>query len=118
MPNWKMRILNEFVNVLKMNKDNFLHIVSQGESEQTEFKQNFNRQTLETIVAFANGKGGKIVLGFSDTREIVGITIAEESIQNWQNEIKTKTEPSILPDIETFSFDNIRQNRLYRTTYR
>lgn len=84
-----------------MDVEKLIHIISIGENEQTEFKQNFNRQTIESIVAFANSKGGNILLGVTDKKEIIGINISNESIQNWQNEIKSKTEPSIFPDIET-----------------
>jgi len=72
-----------------------LHIISQGENEQTEFKQSFNRQTIETLVAFANNKGGTIVIGMSDSGAITGTEITPESIQNWQNEIKLKTQPAL-----------------------
>lgn len=89
-----------------MDKETLLNIIKQGENDQVEFKQAFNRQTIETVVAFANTKGGKIFIGVSDKKEIIGISISDESIQNWQNEIKSKIEPSILPDIETFLIEN------------
>jgi len=53
-----------------MNKETILHIINQGENEQVEFKQNFNRQAIETLVAFANSKGGKIVIGLSNNGHI------------------------------------------------
>ena len=83
-----------------------LHIINQGESEQVEFKQNFNQQTIQTLVAFANSKGGKIILGVNDKANIIGIDLSTESIQNWQNEIKSKTEPALFPDMESFTVEN------------
>ena len=48
-----------------------------GESESLEYKvaEPDNREKyLKTVVAFANGRGGKVVFGVADgTREIVGI---------------------------------------------
>ena len=84
----------------------WLNIIQLGENQTTEFKLSFNKQTIETIVAFANYKGGRVFIGVSDKKEILGTEISVESIQNWQNEIKLKTEPSIFPDIELLMYRN------------
>lgn len=84
---------------------NWLTKIEHGENEITEFKQSFNKQTLESIVAFANHKGGKIFVGVSDKKKILGVSLTDESIQNWQNEIKLKTIPSIFPDIEVLTHE-------------
>ncbi len=89
-----------------MNKKELLHIISQGENEQVEFKLNFNKKIIETIVSFSNKKGGKLFLGIADTGKITGIELSKESIQNWQNEIKTKTEPAVFPDFEEIIIEN------------
>ncbi len=89
-----------------MEKEKLLNIISQGENEKVEFKTSFNKEVIDTIVAFANSKGGTIILGVTDKKSIVGIEITEESIQNWQNEIKVKTEPALYPDIEPYTIDN------------
>jgi len=86
--------------------DKIKNIISQGENEQTEFKQTFNRQAIETLVAFANSKGGNVIIGVSNDKSIIGIKITTESIQNWQNEIKSKTEPAINPDIKVFTIEH------------
>lgn len=38
-------------------------LIEQGESETLEFKTAFGNETIETIVAFANQKGGKVLIG-------------------------------------------------------
>jgi len=63
------------------------NIIEQGEKHNIEFKQSFNKQLIETIVAFSNTKGGKILIGVSDNGNITGVKINSESLQNWQNEI-------------------------------
>ncbi len=65
----------------------------------------FNRQALETITAFSNKKGGKLFIGVSDDGIPCGIELKNETIQNWQNEIKLKTEPAIFPDITEITID-------------
>lgn len=89
-----------------MNTEQLKHIIDKGENEQVEFKQTFNQQVIQTLVAFANCKGGRIVIGVSDKGIISGLDLSAESIQNWQNEIKSKTEPALFPDIDSLIVDS------------
>jgi len=84
-----------------MTTNQLLHIIEQGESETLEFKTSFNRAVIETIIAFSNANGGNIVLGVNDDKEIVGISISNESIQKWINEVKQNTEPAVFPTFQT-----------------
>ncbi|MDR2562431.1 MAG: putative DNA binding domain-containing protein, partial [Prevotellaceae bacterium] len=76
------------------------------ETQHIEFKSAFNENVIETLVAFANAKGGKVLVGVDDTGQPVkNFAIGKESIQNWINEIKTKTQPSIIPDAEIVEYE-------------
>jgi ATP-dependent DNA helicase RecG len=72
------------------------HIIQQGESETLEFKTSFSDEVIVSLVAFANLKGGTVCVGVSDKAEIKGVDLGKETVQNWVNEIKEKTEPSII----------------------
>ena len=76
-----------------------------GESETVEFKASFDKETLETSVAFANTKGGIILTGVSDKGEIKGIQIGKETLRDWANQISQSTEPRIIPEIEIDTID-------------
>ena len=47
-----------------------------GESKNVEFKENMPEKSIKymkSVVAFANGTGGKIIFGIADkTREVIG----------------------------------------------
>jgi len=45
------------------------------ESETVEFKSSFCKEVIETVVAFSNTHGGKILLGINNKKEIVGVDI-------------------------------------------
>ena len=45
-------------------------LIKSGESETVELKASFNKEILETSGAFANTKGGVILIGISDRGEI------------------------------------------------
>src|SRR5574344_1664771 len=81
-------------------------LISQGESETVEFKSSFNVATIESLVAFANKKGGCVLVGVSDKGKIVGCNIANESVQQWINEIKSKTEPQLIPETDIITIDD------------
>ncbi|MFZ4402359.1 MAG: helix-turn-helix domain-containing protein [Bacteroidales bacterium] len=75
------------------------------ENQYIEFKSNFNDTVIETLVAFANSKGGRVLLGVNDDGSInKNFSYGKETFQNWINEIKLKTQPSIIPDIEIINY--------------
>ena len=51
-----------------------------NESETVEFKSSFNKEVIETIVAFSNTHGGKIYVGINEKSDIVGVDVSDESI--------------------------------------
>jgi ATP-dependent DNA helicase RecG len=77
-------------------------ILKEGESEKVEFKVSFGKETIESLCAFANSKGGSVFIGIDDKGRIKGVESNQESIQNWINQIKNSTYPSIIPDSEEY----------------
>lgn len=81
-------------------------LIAEGEGVALEFKSAFNAKTLETLVAFANTKGGRVILGINDAGEIKGVDAHAETVQQWINEVKGITQPSIVPDYLSYSMNN------------
>lgn len=84
-----------------MEESRLRNIIRAGETERVEFKPGFNRDAMIALNAFANSEGGMVIIGVSDSGKILGADLFPETIQNWINELKSKTEPSIVPDVET-----------------
>ena len=80
--------------------------IKDGESESFEFKSSFNTETIETLVAFANTKGGTVFVGINNKGVISGVSLNTESVQQWVNEIKSKTSPSLIPDFDIKEVEN------------
>lgn len=84
-----------------MDKDTLLS----GESINVEYKVAVPKDSakyMKTVVAFANGRGGKIVFGVDDkTLEIIGINpdTVFQTIDAITNAISDSCEPRIIPDI-------------------
>jgi len=83
-----------------MSLDEIVGLIKRGESENIEFKENFDKETIETSVAFANTKGGVLLIGISNKGEVIGVHIGKETMKNWSNQISQSTEPKIIPEIE------------------
>jgi ATP-dependent DNA helicase RecG len=76
------------------------------ESEILELKTSFSDEVIISLVAFANANGGSVYVGVKDNGEIQGVELGKETIQNWVNEIKSKTVPFIIPDVEIVEAEN------------
>ena len=81
--------------------------ILKGESEKIEFKENAKTNTyIKTVVAFANGNGGKIVFGVKDNKEIVGVENEFEVTDGIINAISDSCYPMIVPDISLHTLEN------------
>ena len=87
-----------------MNKNELLELVKTGEGLTLEFKENIGSNLGREICAFANGNGGKIVLGVKDNGEILGVRITnslKSQIQSYARNI----DPAF--SVETEDLENI-----------
>ncbi len=82
-----------------------------GESKNVEFKATPPEKSIEymkSVVAFANGTGGKIIFGVADkTREVVGFDKEDvfKKIDAIANAVSDSCEPAIIPDITAQTID-------------
>lgn len=76
-----------------------------GESKNIEYKVTVPEKSekyMKTVVAFANGRGGKIVFGIDDkTLDIVGMDVDNiyKTMDAITNAISDACEPAIRPDV-------------------
>ena len=48
-----------------------------------------------------------MLIGVNDKREATGIKIGQETLQNWVNQIKQNSSPSIVPDVDITNPDKL-----------
>ena len=84
---------------------NLQSLLKSGESETLEFKEKFDDRTVESAVAFANAKGGMILIGVSDKGNVTGVDIGKETLAKWANQVSDKTEPQLIPEIEVLKLE-------------
>lgn len=84
----------------KMSNQAITRLIKNRESDAVELKEAFDREAVETIGAFANTKGGIVIIGVSDKGKIKGISIGKSTLNDWTNQISQSTEPRLIPEIE------------------
>lgn len=86
--------------------------IAKGESSTLEFKKELpatHEQYLKTVVAFANGKGGRIIFGVEDqTCAIVGVEVdsVAHTLDKISNAIVDGIVPQIIPDVYLENVDD------------
>ncbi len=71
------------------------------ESEELEFKTSFGEETeiIESLCAFANRRGGTVMVGMNDDGEPVNLVIGKKAIEKLTTRIKENCDPVIYPSI-------------------
>jgi ATP-dependent DNA helicase RecG len=88
-----------------MRAEDIRKLIKRGESDSLEFKSHFSNAAIDAITAFSNTSGGTVFLGVGDGGAAAGLSWTNETAQQWLNEIKTKTSPAVMPDIEAVQVD-------------
>lgn len=89
-PNYQMPVSNS-----EKPKNSILALVSKGESEELEFKSDFGKEALESICAFANSAGGKLLIGIADNKEVKGVLVGKKTLEDWVERIKREISPAV-----------------------
>ena len=86
---------------------NLKKIISQGESETVEFKKSLSesKEIIKTISAFANTKGGRIIVGVSNYGKVLGVEIGKDTVERLANQITQNTDPKVHPRITVEKID-------------
>jgi ATP-dependent DNA helicase RecG len=72
------------------------------ENINTEFKKEFVKDIVKTIVAFANTNGGKIYIGVDDSGEAVGLENGDQELLKLTNAARDSINPDITPFTSSF----------------
>ena len=88
-----------------MTPDELYTLIAAGESLTLEFKSSFDKAAIQSLVAFANAQGGRVLVGLSDTGQVIGTTLGKETLNEWLGQIKSATSPALIPDLMAYTLD-------------
>ena len=91
-------------------------IVSAGETDRVEFKIKVNHpeKIIREVVAFANAKGGILLIGVNDDGEIVGVKDPDEEMEVLNKYLRELVKPEIRFDTELIPVNKKRKVVLYK----
>jgi ATP-dependent DNA helicase RecG len=81
---------------------NLVDILRQHEGKTLEFKREISSpdKVMRTLVAFANGAGGALLIGVEDgSRKVVGVPAVTKTEEQLANLIADRIEPRLVPEI-------------------
>jgi len=72
-----------------------------GEGAQTEFKEKYNSRVIESLAAFANTTGGRVLIGVDDRGRVVGLPDANKVIESVLSACREAVSPPLSPMVES-----------------
>lgn len=77
-------------------------LLSSSEGKTLEFKRDLSspKPLLKTLVAFANSAGGRVVIGVTDDKQIIGVGDSLEEEERLCNLVADSIAPRLVPNIE------------------
>lgn len=73
--------------------------LADGEGERTEFKERYTSRVIETLVAFANGAGGRVLIGVDDGGRVAGLADPERVIESVLSACREAVSPPLSPAV-------------------
>jgi len=80
-----------------MNRRHLLELIEEGENLQCEFKRHFTtpEKIAREMIAFANTKGGYVIFGVDDDKEVVGVDSEKAESEMIKDAAGNYCEPSL-----------------------
>jgi len=85
-----------------MNRRYLLELIEQGENIQCEFKRHFTtpEKIAREMIAFANTKGGYVLFGVDDDKEVVGVDSEKSESEMIKDAAENYCEPPLVYSID------------------
>ncbi len=83
-----------------MNTEIVAAWLAAGEGDHTEFKEKYNSRVIESLVAFANTAGGRVLIGVDDRGRVVGLSDADKVVESVLSACREAVSPPLTPAVE------------------
>ncbi len=81
--------------------------IARDEGQRTEFKESFSleNKVIESLCAFANSRGGIVLVGVRNDKRIIGVSLGANTLENFANNARRHTAPALCPEIAEVEID-------------
>ena len=83
-----------------VRKKEFDFLIREKETVELKSSLSLANEIVEAVCAFANTKGGKLIVGVNNSGKVMGLEIGKNTIENLANKIAQNTDPKIHPQIK------------------
>ena len=89
-----------------MHANSLPQLLAGGESETVEFKESLQEEALQAIGAFANHRGGTLLIGVTDAGVPIGVVVGKATVREIIDRIASCTEPRVVPDVQVVTLND------------
>jgi hypothetical protein len=91
-----------------MDISQLLSQIRSGEGQSIEFKTSFAEEdaAIKSLCAFAHAEGGSVFFGISNDGKVVGVSVGNNTIENFANKLRSSTQPSLNTTIKVVEIEN------------
>ncbi|MFZ2360522.1 MAG: RNA-binding domain-containing protein [Anaerolineae bacterium] len=89
-----------------MSIDLVMEGLNAGEGLTVEFKERYSSHVIETLTAFANTQGGQVLIGVTDSGQVVGLADPNKVIESVLSACREAISPPLSPQIEAVKLTN------------
>ncbi len=92
---------------METNSEQIKDLLKQNEAEQLEFKETVGKDSIgSTICSFLNNKGGQVLIGVTDKKEIVGVKNADKLKKELEHFLIKELVPEAPVMVSVENYDN------------
>jgi ATP-dependent DNA helicase RecG len=90
-----------------MHANSLPQLLAGGESETVEFKESLQEEALQAIGAFANHRGGTLLIGVTDAGVPIGLVVGKATVREIIDRSASCTEPRVVPDVQVVTLNKL-----------
>lgn len=83
-----------------MGAETIMAWLTAGEGKHTEFKEKYSSRVVESLVAFANTAGGRVLIGVDDRGQVVGLSDPNRVVESVLSACREAVNPGLAPLVE------------------
>ena len=82
-----------------MDNEQLQSTIAAGEGPHLEFKEKYVSKVIESLVAFSNTAGGRVLIGVDNRGRVIGVPDADRTVESVLSACREAVSPPLSPDV-------------------